>query len=103
MQTRTYLGLISPLLLATVLSGGFTSGFAQTNTTQRSKPAASATTQAPTTAGKGWVRDPNSVMPMRKMTNAERRAAAQRNKVRRQNDTSRRLQRSTNSRSGVQQ
>jgi len=29
-----------------------------------------------------WIKDPNSVMPMRKMTNAEGRAAAERNKAR---------------------
>lgn len=102
MLRRTYLGFISPLLLATVLSGGFTPGFAQTNTAQRSKPATSATVSAPTTAGKGWVRDPNSVMPMRKMTNADHRAAAERNKVRRQNAATQRMQRPTNSNGGVQ-
>ena len=101
METRKLFGLLSPLLLATVLSGVFTPGFAQTNTAQQTKPTTPA--QTSTTAGKVWVRDPNSVMPMRKMTNAERRAAAGRNKVRRQDDASRRLQRSTNSKGGVQQ
>jgi GH24 family phage-related lysozyme (muramidase) len=100
-MTKKVLGLVSPLLLATVLSAGLAPGFAQTNTAQQTKPATPA--QSSTTAGKGWVRDPNSVMPMRKMTNAEHRAAAQRNKVRRQNDVSRRLQRSRNSKGGVQQ
>jgi hypothetical protein len=101
MQIRQIFGLLSPLLLATVLSAGLAPGFAQTNTAQRTAPTTPA--QASTTAGKGWVRDPNSVMPMRKMTNAEHRAAAQRNKVRRQNDAPRRRQRPTNSKGGVQQ
>lgn len=99
MQTKKLLGLLSPLLLATVLSGGLASGFAQTNTIQQSK----STTPQVAPAGKGWVRDPNSVMPMRKMTNAEHRAAAARNKVRRQNAASRRTQRTTGAKSGVQQ
>jgi hypothetical protein len=98
--TRKLIGLLSPLLLATVLSGGATSGFAQTNTAQRSNPTTPA--QAAPTASKGWVRDPNSVMPMRKMTNADHRAAAGRNKVRRQNAASRSMQR-PGSKSGVQQ
>jgi hypothetical protein len=101
MQTKKLLGLISPLLLATVLSGGVTPGFAQTNNAQQSKPTTPA--QVSTPAGKGWVRDPNSVMPMRKMTNADHRAAAGRNKVRRQNAASQRMQRPTGSKSGVQQ
>ena len=101
MQTKKLLGLLSPLLLATVLSGGLAPGFAQTNTVQPSKTTASP--QVTTPAGKGWVRDPNSVMPMRKMTNAEHRAAAGRNKVRRQNAASRRTQRTTGAKSGVQQ
>jgi hypothetical protein len=100
MHTKKLLGLLSPLLLATVLSGGLAPGFAQTTTVQPSK----ATTPAQgSTPGKGWVRDPNSVMPMRKMTNAEHRAAAGRNKVRRQNAASRRTQRTTGAKIGVQQ
>lgn len=101
METKKILGLLSPLLLATVLSGGITPGFAQTNTAQPSK--VTTPTQRSTAAGKGWVRDPNSVMPMRKMTNADHRAAAGRNKVRRQNAASRRTQRTTGAKSGVQQ
>jgi len=101
METKKLLGLLSPFLLATVLSGGITPGFGQTNTAPQSKPTAPA--QLSTPAGKGWVRDPNSVMPMRKMTNADHRAAAGRNKVRRQNAASRRMQRPTGTKSGVQQ
>lgn len=101
METKKLLGLLSPLLLATVLSGGLAPVFAQTNTVQPPKPTTSA--QVSTPAGKGWVRDPNSVMPMRKMTNADHRAAAGRNKVRRQNAASQRLHRPTGSKSGVQQ
>lgn len=85
MHTYKHCGLISPLLLAIVLFGALTLGFAQTKNATQTNPKATAPAQsAPSaTAKHNWIKDPNSVMPMRQMTNAQRRAAAERNKQRR--------------------
>lgn len=78
-------GLISPLLLATILSGALTLGFAQTKNPVHTtaKPTAPAQSAPSAAANHTWIKDPNSVMPMRQTTKAQRRAAAERNKARR--------------------
>ena len=103
MHTNKNCGLISPLLLAAVLCGPLTLGGAQTNPAPQSKPKASAPAPNSAVPDKVWVKDPNSIMPMRKMTNAEHRAAAERNKTRQQNAEARRKQNQTNTQSGVKQ
>jgi hypothetical protein len=81
MHTYKNCGLISPLLLAIVLFGPLVLG-AQTKSAAQSNPKPTPPAQS-ATAKHNWIKDPNSVMPMRQMTNAERRAAAERNKARR--------------------
>ena len=75
MDIKTPLGILRWLLVLSMLVCGI--ALAQTQSAQPSKPAA----QPPTAAQSKtkWIKDPNRVMPMRKMTNAERRAAAARN------------------------
>jgi hypothetical protein len=76
MEIKTPFGMLRWLLIVSLLSWGAIQGLAQTRSAQATKPA-----QPPTAAQNKtkWIKDPNSVMPMRKMTNAERRRAATRN------------------------
>ena len=103
MHTNKNCGLISPLLLAAVLCGSLGLGVAQTKPAPHSKPKVSAPAQTSAAPDKVWVKDPNSIMPMRKMTNAEHRAAAERNKTRQQHAEASRKQSQTNTQSGVKQ
>jgi hypothetical protein len=80
MKPKKYLGLLRLLFVVVLVSWGMIQGLAQTKAAQPTKPA-----QPPTAAQSKtkWIKDPNSVMPMRQTTNAERRAAAVRNSSRR--------------------
>ena len=98
MHTYKHCGLISPLLLAIVLFGPLVLG-AQTKSAAQSNSKPTAPAQS-ATAKHNWIKDPNSVMPMRQMTNAERRAAAERNKQRRAK--TQKKQNTTSTQSGVQ-
>jgi hypothetical protein len=105
MQTRKHLGFGRPLLLAAVVSGGLALGFSQTKPTTQSKPNVPAQSQAaaaPSASKTAWIKDPNSVMPMRQMTKAQRRAAAERNKTRRAKAASQNRQGTTSTQGGVQ-
>ena len=86
------------LLVLCLLVGGLIS--AQTKA-QPGKPS----NQPPTAAQSKtkWIKDPNSVMPMRQMTNAQRRAAAERTRARRAKAEALRRQSNKNSLNGVQQ
>ncbi|MGC2196563.1 MAG: hypothetical protein WA628_17955 [Terriglobales bacterium] len=97
MDFKTPLGILRWLLIVSLLSWGAIQGLAQTKAAQPAKPG-----QPPTAAQSKtkWIKDPSSVMPMRKMTNAERRAAATRN-ANRQAATQRK--RSVPANQGVQQ
>ena len=99
-------GLIRLLWVAAAVICGLNPSSAQTNTsTGQTKPQAPATQSqnaAPSPQDKVWVKDPNSVMPMRKMTNAEHRAAAQRNRDRQAKADAQRKQNQVNPQSGVQ-
>ena len=76
MDIKTRRGIFRWLFILSLLVCGLAQGFAQNKATQWSRPSA----QPPAAQSKTkWIKDPNSVMPMRKMTNAERRAAASRN------------------------
>jgi hypothetical protein len=96
MDLRTHLGILRWLLVLSMLVCGI--ALAQNKAAQPSKPPA----QPPTAAQSKtkWIKDPNSVMPMRKMTNAERRAAAGRNAKR---QAAARQKRSVPVNQGVQQ
>lgn len=79
MDLKTPLGILRWLLVLSMLVCGI--ALAQNRAAQPGKPS----TEPPTAAQSKtkWIKDPNSVMPMRKMTNAERRKAAARNSERR--------------------
>lgn len=92
---RKHLGLLRLLAVIAVLFGGVIHGLGQTTApqskqTKRTSMPPQATTPAP--QDKVWYKDPNSIMPMRKMTIAERRAAAQRNRDRKAKADAQRMQ-----------
>lgn len=84
---RKHLGLLRLLVVSTTVLWGAMQGFGQ-STAPQPKPNTRTNTPppqavAPVPQDKIWVKDPNTVMPMRKMTMGERHAAAQRNRDRR--------------------
>ena len=79
MDIKKYLAISRWLLLTGLLSFGVLVGFAQSKA--GSKPAQP---PVPAQSKTKWIKDPNSLMPMRQMTNRQRRAAAARNAARRQ-------------------
>lgn len=101
-----HLGFWPLLFAALAMVLGMSQGLAQTKTTTQSKPAAPGKTTTQTQAtlpmapSNVWIKDPNTVMPMRKMTNAERRKAAVRNAARR---GARQLKQAAPANQGVQQ
>ncbi len=78
MDIKKYLAIFRWLFLTGLLSWGAMVGFAQSKAS--SKPGQP---PIPAQSKTKWIKDPNSVMPMRQMTNAQRRAAAARNAQRR--------------------
>lgn len=84
-KVMKHLGLLRLLIITVAIFWGVTEGIGQIPTSQAKTtpktPAASPASQVASTPAqdKVWVKDPNSVMPTRRMTLAERRAAAQRN------------------------
>jgi hypothetical protein len=98
MKTKKHFGLLRLLLAVALVAWGMIQGLAQTKAAPPTKPA-----QPPTVAQSKtkWIKDPNSVMPMRQMTNAQRRAAATRNAARRNAAAQKR--RSVPANQGVQQ
>jgi hypothetical protein len=101
---NTYRRLIRVLLVVVAITWGSVLGVAQTKTSTAAKPKTPPQTQtaAPAQKEKIWIKDPaNRVMPMRQMTNADHRAAAGRNRVRRAQHEARRKRATTNQ--GVQQ
>ena len=98
-------GLIRLLLVVAAIAWGSILGVAQTksSTVTKPKPQPQSQTAAPAQKDKVWIKDPaGRVMPMRQMTNADHRAAAERNKTRRAQHEARR-RRATNANQAVQQ
>lgn len=83
---RKHSGLLRLLMVLGVVFWGVIVGVGQTTTASQSKQSTQTNTSpqaaAPAPQDKVWFKDPNSIMPMRKMTIAERHAAAQRNRER---------------------
>ena len=96
MDIKKQLGVCRWLLMVGLLAWGTIYGLAQTRTAQPPKPPAQS--QAGAQNKTKWIKDPNSVMPMRAMTNAQRRAAAERTRARRAKAEAQRR----NSQNGVQ-
>jgi hypothetical protein len=83
MDIKTSLRFLRWLLITLSIGLGGVLGFAQTKAAQPNKLSAHDQVLKQNPPKKDWIKDPNKVMPMRQMTNAQRRAAAQRNQARR--------------------
>ena len=84
MKPKKYLGLLRLLFVLGLVSWGLIQGFAQTKPqSKQDKQVSQPSVSAQPAPARAWIKDPNKVMPMRKMTNAERRQAAARNADRR--------------------
>ena len=83
MDFKTCVGTLRGLLLTGLICWGASLGLAQTRTASPAQSPAQVQKQFPPAPAHKWIKDPNQVMPMRQMTNAQRRAAAERNRARR--------------------
>src|SRR5437899_2536632 len=83
MKSNTSFRFLRWLLITLSICSGGVLGFAQTKAAQPNKLSAHDQILKQNAPKKDWIKDPNQVMPMRQMTNAQRRAAAQRNHARR--------------------
>ena len=101
MESNTSFRFLRWLLLAIAVCVGGIQGLAQTKTAQ-SKPTTKEQVLKQHPPSKAWIKDPSTVMPMRQMTNAQRRAAAERARTRRAQAEAQKLNNKT-SQSGVQQ
>jgi hypothetical protein len=85
---KNHHGLLRLLIVVAAICWGVIQGFGQTTASQskstpkRKMPPQASQVAAPAAPDKVWIKDPNSVRPMRKMTIGERRAAARRNQER---------------------
>jgi hypothetical protein len=103
MNPRTCVGIVRGLLLTALICWGASLGLAQTKTVSPAKSPVEAQKQIPPAPAHKWIKDPNQLMPMRQMTNAQRRAAAERARTRRAKAEAQRRLQKQNSQSGVQQ
>lgn len=81
MNHKTSVGILRGLLLTGLICWGASLGLAQSKIV--SPAPVQVQKQFPPAPAHKWIKDPNQVMPMRQMTNAQRRAAAERNRTRR--------------------
>jgi hypothetical protein len=102
MESNTSFRFLSWILLALAVCVGGIQGLAQTKAAP-SKPTAKEQVLKQHPPSKAWIKDPNTPMPMRQMTNAQRRAAAERSRARRAQAEAQRKLNSKSSPSGVQQ
>jgi len=85
---KNHLGLLRLIIVVAAVFCGVIQGIGQTTASQSKStpktkmPSQASQVAAPVPTDKTWIKDPNSVMPMRKMTLAERHAAARRNQER---------------------
>jgi hypothetical protein len=93
--------ILTLLLLIGSVCWGSGPQASQAKPATQAKPPAQSKVALPPPKTKGWIKDPNQVMAMRKMTNAERRKAATRNAERR--NAAMRQRHSTPANTGVQQ
>ena len=101
MESNTSFRFLRWLFLAIVAFVGGILGVAQTKPAQLSKPAAKDQVLKQNPPKKAWIKDPDTVMPMRQMTNKERRLAAERSRARRAKALQ--VRNNQTSQSGVQQ
>jgi hypothetical protein len=103
MEIKTSFRFLRWLLLAVAVCVGGLQGMAQTKSAHFSKPAAKDQVLKQNPPKKAWIKDPSALMPMRQMTNAEHRLAAERSRARRAKAASQRKLNNQTSPSGVQQ
>jgi len=101
MHIRTF-WFVRWLVLAIAVCVGGIQGLAQTKTAQ-SKPTAKEQVLKQHPPSKSWIKDPSKVMPMRQMTTAQRRAAAERGRTRRAKADAQKKLNNKTSQTGVQQ
>ena len=101
MEIKAFSRFLRWLLLAIAVCVGGIQGVAQTKPAQLSKPVVKDQVLKQNPPKKAWIKDPNTVMPMRQMTNKERRLAAERSRARRAQALQNQNQKT--SQSGVQQ
>jgi hypothetical protein len=102
MESNTSFRFLHWILLALTVCVGGIQGLAQTKAAP-SKPTAKEQVLKQHPPSKAWIKDPNTPMPMRQMTNAQRRAAAERSRTRRAQAEAQGKLNSKSSTSGVQQ
>ena len=83
MDFRTSYAILRWLLCTGLLLVGVGQLGAQSKASPTTNPAPQVKKVRPPAPSSIWLKDPNSVMPMRQVTNAQRRAAAERTKARR--------------------
>ena len=83
MNLKTCVGILRGFLLTGLICWGASLGLAQSKAVSSAQSPAQVQKQFPPAPAHKWIKDPNQVMPMRQMTNAQRRAAAVRNAQRR--------------------
>ena len=98
---KNHLGLLRLLIVVAAVLCGVIQGIGQTTSSQSKStpktkmPPQASQVAAPAPTDKVWIKDPNSVMPMGKMTLAQRHAAAQRNLERKAKADAQRKQNAT--------
>jgi hypothetical protein len=100
MDLKSTFIILRRLLIAGVTTCAASQGLAQTKT-QPANPV-EVQQQTPQAPARVWIKDPNQVMPMRQMTNAQRREAAERSRARRAKAEAQRKLNNQSSQSGVQ-
>ena len=89
MDLKTCVGILRGFLLTGLICWGASLGLAQARTVSTAQSPLQTQKKFPPAPAHKWIKDPNQVMPMRQMTNAQRRAAAVRNAERRKAATQR--------------
>jgi len=102
MESNTSFRFLQLILLALAVCVGGIQGLAQTKAAP-SKPTAKEQVLKQHPPSKAWIKDPKTVMPMRQMTNAQRRAAAERARSRRAKADAQKTLNNKTSQTGVQQ
>lgn len=109
MDYKTYFVFLRWMLAVTLFCGTASLTWSQTKSAAPAKSPAQTQAQAQAQANaqnvpdKVWVKDPSKIMAMRQMTNAQRRAAAERGKARHAQAEARKRQQAKTSQTGVQQ
>jgi len=103
MDFKRSVGVLRGLLLTGLICWGASLGLAQNKPVAVTQSSSQAQKQIPPAPAHKWIKDPNQVMPLRQMTSAQRRAAAERSRARRAKAEAQKRLQKQNSQSVVQQ